>query len=310
LLGIKQEESIPLESIKTFCRIVGFLTQEAFASLVRTAWMSWIVIFTMAVSLSILGGFCFAIADLTHITRTIQGNVPIIAFLKDETDASKMLTYVQGLPNIKKAELISKEAAWKTMRQDLKTRMTFEQLLNDNPLPNSIKIETLNPSYTPETAKKVSGLSGVEEVSFGHELLKKLDEISLFIKAAGTLISGVLALASLAVIMNTIRLAVLSRRRQIEIMHLVGASNAFISIPFLFEGVMFGFFASLVTTGILYGWRQFTIQKIQELFPFIPINLGIQEGLIIFTALAAVGVGLGAIGSLLSVRKHIRLAVD
>ena len=98
-------------------------------------------------------------------------------------------------------------------------------------------------------------------------------------------------------------------KREIEIMHLVGASNAFIAWPFLLEGMLFGLFGACLTGCILAGWRYFTINKWQELFPFVHMTADYMQTAQLLTWLALIGMALGAVGSALSVRKHIRLAM-
>lgn len=271
--------------------------------------MSWLVIATIAVSLSILGGFWLLVQDLGHVSRQIGGQVPIVVFLLDDADPKGVEMAIQELPNIKGTTMIPKEQAWEEMQQDLKTKMTFDNLLDNNPLPNSIRVQTLNPDETSGTAERIRKMQGVEDVSYGDDLLKKINEFAAFVRTAGLAVSGLLGVASLAVIMNTIRLAVMSRRREIEIMHLVGASTSFIAWPFLLEGMLFGLFGAALTGVTLLAWRHFTLGKWQELFPFIPLGLDYFTTVPVLIALVLIGMALGAVGSLLSVRKHIRLAM-
>lgn len=299
----------PLESIKRVFRVTEFVAAEALASMSRSAWMSWLVVLTMAVSLSILGAFWLVVTDLRSLSHQIGGSVPIVAFLKNDVSPSGVERAIREVPGVKDVTLISKEQAWKEMQQDMKSQMTFDTLLDANPLPDSLKVQTSSPQVTAEVAAAISKMEGVEEISYGQELLAKINEFSAFLRAAGLAISGMLALASLAVIMNTIRLAVMARKREIEIMHLVGASNSFIAWPFLLEGMLFGLFATLLTGGVLFGWRYFTFGKWAELFPFVPMTLEYLTTAQTLSYLALIGMGLGALGSMLSVRKHIRLAM-
>lgn len=298
-----------MESIKQFFRICEFVGQEALSSMARSAWMSWLVVLTMAVSLSILGGFWLIVQDLSVITTRIGMTVPIVAFASDDADPKALEMAIREMPNVKDVKFVPKEQAWKDMQQDMKSRMTFDTLLDSNPLPNAFTIHTQNPDDTSGTAEHIAKLQGIEQINYGKDLLEKIGQLSLFVRTAGLTISGILALASLAVIMNTIRLAVMARRREIEIMHLVGASNAFIAWPFLLEGMLFGLFATILTAGALFAWRDFTIVKWQELFPFMPLQFDPMATVQVLTYLAAIGMGLGALGSALSVRKHIRVAM-
>ncbi|MFP5501926.1 MAG: permease-like cell division protein FtsX [Candidatus Sericytochromatia bacterium] len=286
-----------------------FVGQEALASMARSAWMSWLVIATIAVSLSILGGVWLFVQDLRNISQQIGGAVPIVVFLSDDADPRNVEAAIQELPNIKGTTLIPKEQAWEEMQQDLKSRMSFNELLNANPLPNTLRVQTLNPDETAPTAERIKKMQGIEEVNYGGELLAKINEFSATIRTGGLTVSSLLALASLAVIMNTIRLAVMARRREIEIMHLVGASNSFIAWPFLLEGMLFGLFGAALTGIVLLAWRHFTMGKWQELFPFLPMTADYMAMVSVLGGLAVIGMTLGAVGSALSVRKHIRLAM-
>lgn len=286
-----------------------FVAQEAMTSMARSAWMSWLVIVTIAVSLSVLGGSWLVVQDLKDISREIGSQVKLSVFLTGEADGKGVEAAIKEMPNVRVTTLVPKDQAWQQLQSDMKAKMTFDNLLDENPLPDTVSVETIDPTKTAETAEAIKKLPGVEDVEYAADLLKKLGEIAAFLNTGGFTIAGIVGLASLAVIMNTIRLAVMSRKREIEIMHLVGASNSFISMPFLLEGMLFGLFGTLLTAGALFGWRYFTFSKWQELFPFVPMHLDYFTVLQTTGWLALVGMGLGALGSMLSVRKHIRLAV-
>lgn len=297
-----------MERIKAFLRIVEFVVGEAFASMARSAWMSWLVVATTTVSLSILGGFWMLSQDLGSVAAAFGAKVPIVAFVKDSANADSLKGAIASLPGVKAVVVIPKEKAWRDMQSDMRTKMTFDNLLVDNPLPDALRIETTSPEATAEVAKRVAGLDGVEEISYGRDLLVKIKDFATITRTAGLALSGLLALAALAVIMNTIRLAVMARKREIEIMHLVGASNAFIAWPFLLEGLFFGLFAGLLTSGLLVGWRSLTLTKWKEFFPFVHLGIDWTSWLTVSLGVALLGMGLGALGSALSVRRHIKLA--
>lgn len=306
---IKPEGCTPLESVKQFFRLCEFVGQEALASMIRSAWMSWLVIVTIGVSLSILGVFWIGVQDLQTMSYEVGAKVPITAFLLDDTDPKGVELAIRELPDVSEVKLVTKEQAWKEMQQDMRSRMTFDSLLDSNPLPNTFVVHTKNPATTAAVAERIAKIQGVEDIQFGGDLLKKIAEFSGFIRTAGLAVSGIFGAASLAVIMNTIRLAVMARRREIEIMHLVGASTAFIAWPFLLEGMLFGLFGSMLTAAVLVSWRYFTFAKWQELFPFVPMTLDMMATVQVLTYLTIFGMALGALGSLLSVRRHIRLSM-
>ncbi|MGE5708484.1 MAG: permease-like cell division protein FtsX [Bacteroidota bacterium] len=295
-----------MESIKRYLRILGFIAEEAVASLKRSGWMSWVVIGTMAASLTILGGFWMLTDDLNLLAKAIGSKVEIMVFLKDDASIQALESDIRALPGVDSITVVSKDDAWKTLQKDLKTSMRFDNLLETNPLPNALKIKVVDPKDTPQLADKISVMPGVEELNYGKELLKKIQQAAGFLRFIGIAITALLSVATLAVMSNTIRLTVQNRRREIEIMQLVGASDGFIRWPFLLEGVFFGLAGAVFTGMILAVWRTFFFARLQEMFPFIPIQEGSFSTVKVVGYILAIGVGMGAFGSLFSVKHYLK----
>lgn len=295
-----------MESIKRYLRILGFIAEEAIASLKRSGWMSWVVIGTMAASLTILGGFWMLTDDLNLLAKAIGSKVEIMVFLKDDASIQALESDIRALPGVDSITVVSKDDAWKTLQKDLKTSMRFDNLLETNPLPNALKIKVVDPKDTPQLADKISVMPGVEELNYGKELLKKIQQAAGFLRFIGIAITALLSVATLAVMSNTIRLTVQNRRREIEIMQLVGASDGFIRWPFLLEGVFFGLAGAVFTGMILAVWRTFFFARLQEMFPFIPIQEGSFSTVKVVGYILAIGVGMGAFGSLFSVKHYLK----
>lgn len=295
-----------MESIKRYLRILGFIAEEAVASLKRSGWMSWVVICTMAASLTILGGFWMLTDDLNLLAKAIGSKVEIMVFLKDDASIQALESDIRALPGVDSITVVSKDEAWKALQKDLKTSMRFDNLLETNPLPNALKIKVVDPKDTPELANKISVMPGVEELNYGKELLKKIQQAAGFLRFLGIAITALLSVATLAVMSNTIRLTVQNRRREIEIMQLVGASDGFIRWPFLLEGVFFGLAGAAFTGAFLAVWRTFFFARLQEMFPFIPIQEGAFSTVKVVGYILAIGVGMGAFGSLFSVKHYLK----
>lgn len=295
-----------MESIKRYLRILGFIAEEAVASLKRSGWMSWVVIGTMAASLTILGGFWMLTDDLNLLAKAIGSKVEIMVFLKDDASIQALESDIRALPGVDSITVVSKDEAWKALQKDLKTSMRFDNLLETNPLPNALKIKVVDPKDTPQLADKISAMPGVEELNYGKELLKKIQQAAGFLRFIGIAITALLSVATLAVMSNTIRLTVQNRRREIEIMQLVGASDGFIRWPFLLEGVFFGLAGAAFTGMILAVWRTFFFARLQEMFPFIPIQEGTFSTVKVVGYILAIGVGMGAFGSLFSVKHYLK----
>ena len=134
-----------MESIKQFFRITEFVAQEALASMARSAWMSWLVVVTIAVSLSILGGSWLVVQDLRSISHEIGSQVKLQVFLNKDADAKGVEQVVKEMPNIKATTIVLKDQAWEQLQSDMKAKMTFNDLLDENPLPDTLSVETLEP---------------------------------------------------------------------------------------------------------------------------------------------------------------------
>lgn len=294
-----------MESIKRYWRQIGFIGEEALASITRSGWMSWVVVMTMAVSLTILGGFWLLSDDLYGLARSVGSKVEIMVFTEDSANVNKMASDIRAMDGVHEVSIIPKDEAWATLQKDMKGRVRFDALL-ENPLPDTVRVKVVDSEDTPAVASAIAELPGVEDLNWGQSLHAKIQQIATFIRLIGILITGLLMAATFAVIGNTIRLAVQSRRKEIEIMQLVGAGEAFIHSPFLLEGMLFGVAGALLTGGALAGWRTFIITKLQELFPFVILNSSPMVVVQMLGYLVAIGVGIGALASWVSVRRHLR----
>lgn len=294
-----------MESIKRYWRQLGFIGEEALASITRSGWMSWVVVMTMAVSLTILGGFWLLADDLHGLARSVGSKVEILVFAKDEANVSKLATSIRAMDGVREVSIISRDEAWSSLQKEMKGRVKFDALLS-NPLPDTVRVKVLDAEDTPQIAFAIAEMDAVEDLNWGQDLHAKIQQIATFTRLIGLLITGLLMAATFAVIGNTIRLAVQSRRKEIEIMQLVGAGEAFIHSPFLLEGMLFGLAGALLTGGALAGWRTFIITKLQELFPFVPLEASPVAIFKVLGYLVAIGVGIGALGSWVSVRRHLR----
>jgi len=294
-----------LESIKRRLRQLGFVWEEALVSISRSLWMSWVVIVTMAVSLSILGGFWMLSEELNDVAASIGSRIELMVFLDVDADAASTAREVRNLDGVQEVELVTREQAWEKLQTELGQEYDFRELV-ENPLPDTLRIKVDSPAEAPRVAREIGQLEAVEEIRYGQDLLAKIEQVARFTRLLGLAVTGILFMATLAVTGNTIRLAIQARRREIEIMQLVGASATFIHLPFLLEGLFFGLGGTVITAGVLFAWRTFVQSHLREIFPFLPIQTADLELLLLLGVLLAIGMGMGMIGSLLSVKRHLR----
>ena len=296
-----------MESLNRFGRQLIFCAREAGISFFRAGWMSWVVISTMVVALSVLGGFWLLLSDLNGLAKQVGSQVEVLAFIKEGVDASPVIQQAQGAVGVTKVHLVPKSEAWAKMQGELKGQMDFKHLEDVNPLPDTIEVTVATPQDAGRVADWLRALPGVEDVKYSQDLVNRLRELSRAVRVVGGVIILVLSVATLAIVVNTIRLAVNGRRGEIEIMRLVGASSWIIRMPFLLEGMIFGMISSALTAAALFGWRTLSLRQIQTLFAFLPINEDMAVVGEIVLWLMPIGIALGALGSALSVHRYLQL---
>ncbi len=274
----------------------------------RSGIMAMATISTVAASLMILGAFLLFHGNLNLLLQNLQGQLKVNFYLKDGASEREISEFIQGLkqePVVRDFEIISKADALDLLRKDLGEDSVLLDNLSRNPLPNTITV-TLHPTEEIRAFReKYAANPMIESSSSGKDWVEQILNLIHLAKVSGTFIVVFLGLASLFIISNTIRLTVFARRHEIEIMRLVGATNWFIRSPFLMEGVLQGIAGALIATLFLafgYGLLQ---DRLLMFFPELKL-LSSQADLIqLYLKLFFLGIALGLLGSLLSLRKFL-----
>ncbi|MFN8670549.1 MAG: permease-like cell division protein FtsX [Candidatus Sericytochromatia bacterium] len=295
-----------MESINKYIRQLQFTFNEAYTNFIRSGWMAWIVITTMTASMTVFGAFIMILQDISFMSNSVASRVQIVAFLKQDAMMEKTQAQVSTIEGVTKVEMISKDKAWQELKKELKNSMEFENIKNQNPLPDTLQITIKNPKEIDDVAKRIKNNSDIESVKYNKELADYIIQAARIVRLIGTIITLLFGFATLAIIVNTIRLAVNSRRNEIEIMRLVGATNWFIRLPFLLEGIIFGFVSAILTSILLVVWRTFSLSQIKLFLPFIPIEEqpSFLNDIIMLTVLVSVLVGFS--GSAFSVTRYLK----
>jgi cell division transport system permease protein len=160
-----------------------------------------------------------------------------------------------------------------------------------------------------DIGESIRNLVGVEDVQFNQELSYQLEKVQNGVRLVGAIFAAVLILATLAIVVNTIQLAVHHRHSEIEIMRLVGAPHWFIRLPFILEGLIFGLVSSLLASLMLLLWRLVPYAQLRQWLGFLPLSASLMPILWISGLLLAAGLSVGVLGSLLAVRRYLRLEV-
>lgn len=287
--------------------------REGVRSLFRNGWMTVASVSAVTVTLLILGVFLVLAFNVNHVVSTVENQVELKAFL-DVTATPEIAKQVEGnikkLKEVESVTFITKEEGLKSFKEKFGDKATLLQgLEKENPLPDSFVVKAKSPQLTEELAKQIKVIKNVKSVSTGGDITKKLFAVTTLVRNVGIVFIVGLGFTALFLISNTIKLTIMARQREIEIMKLVGATNGFIRWPFFIEGTLIGVAGALVPILIIllgYGYLLSLIQSNLSLYflDLLPLNpLGIQVSIL----LLAIGLFIGIWGSLISVRKFLRI---
>lgn len=288
-----------------------YFIKEVYTSFKRNIWMTLASIFTVVLSLFILGFFSIVILNLNKMADTLESQVQISVYLKDdlsqeEIDETKeTLSKIEGLQDIK---FTTREEAMENFKERLGDQQFLLDALDDtNPLPNSFSLTVTSPQQVKTIADTVVALDSVESASYSQDIINHLFNLTHLIRLIGVALIILLTGAAIFIISNTIRLTVFARRKEIAIMKYVGATDWFIRWPFLLEGICLGFIGGGLATIFLYIVYNQVTQEIYEamaFFPLIPQHPFIDY---ISLAILVAGIIIGALGSTISLKRFLKV---
>ncbi|HWQ42694.1 MAG TPA: permease-like cell division protein FtsX [Desulfosporosinus sp.] len=290
---------------------IRYILRETAHSMKRNPWLSIASVLTVTVSLVILGFSVFFLANASNMAKSFESQLEIAAFVQNTATPEQvkvLQTQVQGMPGVASVTVVTKAQALvdfgKTMGGTQSSLVT--DLGGTNPFPDKLTVKASDPQKVKALADELSVLPGVEKVRYGQGYVDKLLTFTRWLRWIGLTVVGAFAVASVVLISINVKMNVFSRRREIQIMKLVGASNSFVRWPFLIEGLTLGFIGGVLAAGIVgtgYNWLS---MYIQSTLTFLPIVQNTDLFRQISAGLLLAGMAMGAIGSGLSLQKFLR----
>jgi cell division transport system permease protein len=287
---------------------VGFFFSEVGRNFTRNLTMQLTAIGTVTVTIVLLGSFLFTRATIGAIGDDVLKKIEISVFLRDtvsSADAQRLAAEISADRRVKNVVYVPKSVGLQQMRDRLRGQIDTS-LLTSNPLPDALRVQVVDPSNVRVVAAAIRKQPGVANVEYAEDAVQKLLRISDVLGRIGFAIVGLLILTAAVIISNTIRLTVFARRREIAIMQLVGASSAYIRLPFIFEGFLDGLLGSSFALGLLAIARFELVPKLAAALPFLPMraaNIGVAGFAL---ELLLVGATVGIVASWLSVGRYLR----
>lgn len=268
--------------------------------------------FTTGFALFLLGMSFLVSVNLRFIFSTVEQQMEIQAYLKkdiSESETSKILEIVKNTGGVREVNYVSKEKALEELKAMFRDKASVLDTLGDeNPLPASIRVRTEKVEDIPRVVGELKKIPGVVDVIYQEEVSRRLASVGRAIQIVsfgGVVIVGFVAVM---VIGNSIRLTIYSRRHEISIMKLVGATDGFILGPFLLEGIVLGVLGSLIGSGFAAGLYVWIVQRVGSVLPFIPmLRLDFDVLCDMLGIVLVTGVMVGMAGSVFSLRRHLRI---
>ena len=303
---------VSLPAIKTKALInkvnlssIEFLVQEAFTGIRRNGLMAFASISTIALSLGVLGAFVLVALGANHFTASQIGKFEVAVYMGNSADQAQtqaVADKIGKLPDVASVKVLSKVEEWARFKR---SNPNIESAgLQNNPLPFSMDVKVSDASRTTYLANKIRAMKGVYAVRDGREELGRVMALARVVR--GVSIAGVIILLITAVfiISNAIKLTLYARRREIRIMKLVGATNWFVRVPLIIEGVVFGAVGAFAAWLLLRLGGSYVSQSVEKMPFMAQFSSDILPSTLAF-ALIALGVAIGAAGSFVSIRRFL-----
>jgi len=282
-----------------------FFLGEVFANFTRNAGMQFTAIGTVAVTIVLLGSFLFVRETIQTFGTGVLSQIEIAVYLKDgvtDAKAKDLASTLAADPRVAKATYVSKAAGIKRM-QDVLGKDFDTSLLTTNPLPNAYHVRVKDADEVPAVARAIARDPRVAKTDYAADTVQKLLKTAAVLGRAGIALIALLSISAAIVIANTIRLTVFARRREIAIMQLVGATNMYIRLPFIAEGMLAGVLGASVAIGVLALAQAQVVPKLAQTLAFVSFQV---NELTLCLELLAVGAAVGIIASWLSVGRYLR----
>ncbi|MBP2027963.1 cell division transport system permease protein [Acetoanaerobium pronyense] len=286
---------------------------EGVKSLWRNRGMTLASIASVAASLFVLGIVLSVVLNINNFAITAQSQFDSIQiFLIDDIDTGEIASFkrkIENIDGVKDVVFESKEMAMEKFKERWGEEAHLLEGI-DNPLQNSFIIEVVSINRADAVVNSIRGDSFIDNISYYKDVIDKMITISRVISTAGLSIILLLSTISLFIIANTIKIALYARKREINIMKYIGATNWFIRWPFVIEGLFLGLIGSLIAAGAVFSLYSFVYSRLaNETYSLIggyllPIDTIFDSVFIIFVAM---GIGIGILGSLVSLRRYLKV---
>ncbi|QTN00371.1 FtsX-like permease family protein [Sediminibacillus dalangtanensis] len=287
--------------------------REGAKNIRRNGWMTIASVGAVTTTLILVGAFLALMLNLNQVAGNIEEDVEIKALVEvtaDEAQVDDIRQQIENIPDVASVDYSSKEEELNGLIESMGEQgETWEMFEQDNPLNDAFVIKTADPLDTFDVASKIEGFDNIQEVNYGEDVVQNLFRFNKYARNIGLALIIGLVFTAIFLISNTIKITIMARSKEIGIMKLVGATNAFIRWPFFIEGLLLGILGSVIPIAAILSGYYYLDTNVSQLITFdfvslMPFNpFAWQLSLIIL----GIGAVIGVWGSVMSVRKFLKV---
>lgn len=289
----------------------SYLTKMGAHNLIAHRSMSLSSISVLSACLLLIGISIMIIMNIQNLVKDVEKQNVIIAFVADDAtdvETTQIGSQLRNIPDVIKVEFVTKEAAYEEQLQEFGVEKDLFDGVIENPLPDSYRVSVGNLEQFQVTLQKIKAIDNVSSVRESQEVVNQITTMQKSITAICIILVAVLGVVSMFIVSNTIKLAMVSRKIDIQVMKSVGATNLFICWPFMIEGVIIGLISGVISLVLTVVFERFEGEAIMSLLEmFGSKSVSMKEYLPLLAAAYIVfGVLISSFGSVVSIRKYLK----
>ncbi|MCM3491714.1 permease-like cell division protein FtsX [Alkalihalophilus marmarensis] len=294
-------------------RTLGRHVKEGTKNLGRNGWMTFASISAVTVMLLVVGAFLLLILNANNFASSVEDDVEIRAYIEltaTPEQQEELRTQIENTPNVESVTFLSKDEGLDQLIDSLnEAGSAFESIREENPLNDAFIVRAASPQLTESISQQIDEMPYVESTNYGQDFVERLFAFTDLARTIGVILIVGMMFTAMFLIANTIKITIIARKREIQIMKLVGATNGFIRWPFFVEGLLLGVVGSLIPIVVLGFGYSYLYSAYGAQFEMLFFSLLSPFPYIWQIAALLVGIGafIGVWGSVMSVRKFLKV---
>ena len=286
--------------------------KQSFVQMGRNKGMYFTTIMAITAMMLILGLFFVSLVNVNMFARSIEKDYNVLqVYMKEgakKTDTDDVAKQLEAMDCVEKVEFVTKDAALGTLKEEWGENAYLLDNLPENPLPDSFNVYVKNKDAANKVATDAKAIKQVDDVVYYQETIEKLAKASHFVEMGSLIAMAFLIIVSVVIVANTIKLTVFNREKEIGIMKYLGATDSFVRAPFIWCGIIVGIISALLATGATYVIYDRVVDIIgTDVMRILSVDIVSPKKLMreLLTMFMGLGVGIGAIGSMISIRRFL-----